>query len=170
MSLLISFWLIYPLFEMSKRIYNIQHTLLFYLKHTATSWHLMTYKIKYDTRDLMRASLKKTQWWGLGFLRRGGVGGWGTQAQGLHWGTLGGGGGVKGAWAEEAAKEEEVGKTRALCWVGPQRAPAPICRSSEEWGGGAFALPPSLFCSAPPHPPTLSLSLSQSVSLPLWSC
>lgn len=64
----------HPLFEMSQgtvQYVKNHHTVLFYLKHTATLWNLMTYKIKYDKQDLMRASLKKTQRWGLNFLRGG---------------------------------------------------------------------------------------------------
>lgn len=55
--------------KITLRYVKIHHTVLFHLKRIATLWNLMTYKIKYDTRDLMRASLKKTQRRGLGFLR-----------------------------------------------------------------------------------------------------
>lgn len=139
---------------------EMHHTVFFYLKHIATLWNLMTHKIKYDTQDLMRASLKKTQRWGLGFLR-------GRPGPRARTGEL---------W-ETAGELEELGwrgcerggggwLDQGLVLSGPSEGSIPYLQIY--WGGGAFALPPSLFCSGPPS--TLSLPVSVSVSLPFWSC
>lgn len=86
-----------------------------------------------------------------------------TWAQGSHWGNSGR---RRGSWrssGEEAVREEEVvGKTRALCWVGPQRASSCICRSSEM---GVLLHYLLLYSPQPPPPHSLSQSLFLSLSL-----